>query len=207
MKKILVMALFSVPLIALAKGSEDNPTTVIVDNTPSVEVVNTPSVTIDGTPSVQISGAPDVNVSNEVDTNPRIRQMSSLDIDGFGLIFDIHKICDDPEDSPPCVLWRIDANAPASLTHLSVAVGESTATGDSKCSASIIAKNDTLSLYRALINLQSQAGQLRTFERTYPIPVDLDDPDTVIEVSLTRRSGTGTCMLEASGFGTNTLLE
>jgi hypothetical protein len=180
---------------------------VIVENTPGVEVLNTPSVTIDGVPSVQIDGTPGVTVTNEVATDPRIRHMSGLDITGFGYTFDSAKVCDDPDATPPCRVWQIDAPAPASLTHLMVAVGESTSTGDSKCSASIVHKNDTLGVYYALANLRSQAGVLRTLERTYPIPVDLSIPDSVVEVSLQRISGTGNCMLEASGFGTRTPLE
>ena len=207
MKKLIIFALVSFPFVVLAKGDEDKPVSVIVENTPGVEVVNTPSVSIDGTPSVEISGTPGVTVTNEVATHPRVIQMSSLDLDGFGYILDNSKICDEPGDTPPCELWRIDAPPPASLTHLSLAVGESTATGDSKCSASIVVKNDTLGIYRALLNLRSQAGLLRTVERTYPIPIEFDDPDTVVEISLRRESGVGNCMLEVGGFGSGTSLE
>lgn len=207
MKKLIALALFAFPLIVCAKGNTDNPTSVIVENTPSVEVVSMPSVTIDGTPSVQISGTPSVTISNEVATDPRVRHISSFDLSGFGFIVDLADTCDDPADSPPCRLWEADGFAPASLTHLSVAVGESTATGDSQCAASIIVKNNTLGIYGALINLQSQAGTLRTFERNYPIPVDLSEPDTVIEVILRRISGTGSCMLDAVGTGSRSPLD
>ena len=215
MKYAIALALLATPLVVCAKGNEDNPASVIVENTPGVivenmpgvEVLNTPSVTIDGVPSVQIDGTPGVTVTNEVATDPRIRQISGLDITGFGRIIDTSNVCDDPADTPPCRLSQADVPAPASLTHLAVAVGESTSTGDSKCWASVVYKNDRLDIYRALANLQSQAGVLRTLERTYPIPLDLSEPDSVVELVLGRQSGTGRCMLEVSGFGTFTPLE
>lgn len=207
MKNVIALALLACPMLVLAKGDDENPVIVIVDNIPGVEVVNTPNVSISGTPSVAISGTPDVTVTNEVATDPRVRQISALDVTGFGYIYDFSKVCDDPGNSPPCRLWQIDAPPPASLTHLSVAVGESTLAGTSRCAASIVVKDETLGVYRALINLRSQAGQLRTFERTYPLPIEFSSPDTVVEISLNRVSGTGNCMLEISGFGSSTPLD
>lgn len=215
MKKWIILAAAALPFTVAAKGGEDKPLAVTVENTPAVTIDGTPSVQLSGTPgvsiegtaSVQVTGTPSVTVANEVATDPRVRQLSVMDMTSFGYSYDVPKVCGDPADSPPCRIWQVDAPAPASLTHLSVAVGEATASGDSRCSASIVAKNDDLGIYRALINLSSQAGILRTFERAYPIPVDLSEPGTVVEVNLGREAGTGTCMLNISGFGSFTSLE
>lgn len=207
MKSIIAIALLTCPVLVFAKGDTENPVSVIVDNVPGVEVVNTPSVNINGTPSVEISGTPDVAVTNEVATDPRIRQMPATDVTGFGYIYDNGKVCDDPGDTPPCLLWNIETQPPASMTHLSVAVGESTATGTSECAVSIVVKDDTLGVYSALVNLRNQAGHLRTFERVYPIPLEFSSPDTVVEIRLRRLSGVGECMLEVGGKGSYTPLD
>ena len=194
----MIATLVATPLYAGSKLSPDNlPLPVTVENTPSVS--------ISGTPDVNISGTASVSVANQVATDPVDEVLPLGDVVTAGLRTSSSADCTPAGDA--CVLNSLNVNFSGYLTRLTVQVGETTATGTSRCHAVIEAENDTLGILTRVGQLYNgKAGNYATQTFQFMPPIDLTDPDTVLTLYLVwdNFSGSGKCetVIDMLGYST-----
>ena len=194
------------PALAPAKGTEDNPTHVVIEpsgNDVDANVTNEVEVKNDSGSALAVS------VGNEVATDPYDETVPLEDYGPFGSTYGDSAQCYEALETPPCQLVPyVKGSGPRYLTQLMLQVGEATVGGDSTCQFRMSLNDDDAGVHRDLASFINKAGSWETTVISFDPPIDVGETGVNdYTISMDRVSGSGYCRFNFQGYGFDTALD